>query len=169
MQFAATIAVVVSVLVLATQTRAVWREERVANQVAGTRAHRELLNMLGDIHDKFFEHPELRNQFFGKSTTQPTASELIRLQVIAERLADTLQVALDTTVKLASYDWVTSEWRQYAVESVAASPILRATIRERPGIWTPLEAMVAEYDAKARPDENARWPNAGRAGTLHAE
>jgi hypothetical protein len=34
-----------------------------------------------------------------------------------------------------------------AVESVAASPIHRTTIRSRPGIWTPLEAMVGDYDA----------------------
>lgn len=149
MQFAATIAVVVSVLVVALQTRAVWKEERVANQVAGTRAHRELLKMLGAINEKFFAHPELWSHFYGRTTEQPSASEAIRLQVIAELLADALQAGLDTTVKLASYGWVTSEWKQYATEAVAASPVLRSTIRERPGIWTPLEAIVAAYDAEA--------------------
>jgi hypothetical protein len=154
MQFAATIAVVVSVLFLALQTRAVWKEERIANEVAGTRAHRELLKMLGAINDRFFEHPELHRLFYGQSTTTPTETELVRLQVIAEDLADTLQAAIDTTVKLASYDWVKSEWRQYAVECVGASPILRGTIRDRPGIWTPLEAIVADYEAGAPDDDS---------------
>ena len=149
MQFAATIAVVVSVLVVALQTRAVWKEERVANQVAGTRAHRELLRMLGAINERFFDHPELWRHFYGEADDRPTSTELIRLQMIAEQLADTLQAALDTTVKLASYDWVTSEWKQYAAESIGASPVLRSTIRNRPGIWTPLEAMVAAYDAQS--------------------
>ena len=149
MQFAATIAVVVSVLVVALQTRAVWKEERVANQVAGTRAHRELLKMLGGINDKFFDHPELWAHFYDQTTGQPTATDRVRLQMIAEQLADALQAGLDTTVKLASYEWVANEWRQYATEAVAASPILRSTIRERPGIWTPLEALVAAHDAES--------------------
>jgi hypothetical protein len=148
MQFVATIAVVVSVLVLAVQTRAVSKEERIANQVAGTRAHRDLLKMLGAVNDRFFEHPELWAHFFGKASSEPSASDAIRLRVIAENLADALQAGVDTTVKLASYAWVTSEWRQYAAEAIASSPILRATIRDRPGIWTPLEGMVAEYDAE---------------------
>lgn len=76
-------------------------------------------------------------------------SDVVRLQVITEHLADALQAGIDTTTKLASYAWVTSEWRQYAVETIAASPILRATIRDRPGIWTPLEEMVGAYDAEA--------------------
>jgi hypothetical protein len=147
MQFVATLAVVASVLFLAMQTRAVWREERIANQVAGTRAHRDLLKMLGAINEKFFERPELWSYFYGESTEEPSPMDLVRLEVLAEQLGDALQAALDTTARLKSYGWVTSEWRQYAVESVAASPILRATIRSRPGIWTPLEAMVAEYDA----------------------
>jgi hypothetical protein len=155
MQFAATIAVVVSVLFLALQTRAVWKEERIANEVAGTRAHRELLKMLGAINDRFFEHPELHGLFYGESSTPPTETEVIRLRVMAENLADTLQAALDTTSKLASYDWVTSEWRQYAIECVAASPILRSTIRDRPGIWTPLEVMVADYEAGGLPSAGA--------------
>jgi hypothetical protein len=69
--------------------------------------------------------------------------------VIAEQLADALQAGLDTTVKLASYQWVTSEWTQYATEAVASSSILRSTVRDRPGIWTPHEALVADYDARA--------------------
>jgi hypothetical protein len=137
MEFAATIAVVASVLVVALQTRAVWKEERVANQVAGTRAHRELLWMLGRINDKFFEHPELWRHFYGQTTTQPNPADLVRLQVLAEELADTLQAALDTTAKLRSYDWVTTEWIKFANQSVESSPVLRATIRDRPGIWTP--------------------------------
>jgi hypothetical protein len=154
-QFAATIAVVVSVLVVALQTRAVWKEERVANQVAGTRAHRELLKMLGGVNDKFFAHPELWSHFYGRATEKPTANEAIRLQVIAELLADALQAGLDTTVKLASYEWVATEWKQYATEAVAASPTLRSTIRDRPGIWTPLEEIVAAYDTRAAAAESS--------------
>lgn len=155
MQFAATIAVVISVLVVAVQTRAVWKEERVANQVAGTRAHRDLLKMLDAVHDKFFAHPELWNHFYGRATGEPAPSDAIRLQVLGEQFADALQAGIDTTVKLASYGWVAKEWKQYATEAVAASPVLRSTIRDRPGIWTPLEEIVAAYDARATAAESS--------------
>ena len=89
-------------LVLVLQTREVWKEARIANEVAGTRAHRELLGMLGRVYDRFFEHPELRSHFYGNASAEPTATERIRLTVIAEELADILQVALDTTQKLAA-------------------------------------------------------------------
>jgi hypothetical protein len=151
MQLAATIAVVASVIVLILQTRTVAKEATIANQVAGTRAHRELIGMLGETHDRFFEHPELRKHFYGNAAGEATEAERVRLQVIAEQLADTLQVALDTTEKLASYGWVTSEWRKYSLETVASSAIFRSTIRDRPGIWTPLEPMVRDYDARSRP------------------
>jgi len=150
MELAATIAVVASVLVLVLQTRAVAKEASIANQVAGTRAHRDLIGMLARIYDRFFEYPELRAHFYGQATTAPTFSEQIRLGIIAEELADTLQVALDTTEKLGSYDWVAAEWMKYAAESVATSAILRSTIRERPGIWTPLEPIVAEHEGQSR-------------------
>jgi hypothetical protein len=63
--------------------------------------------MLGGINEKFFEHPELWAYFYDQKTTgQPTATDRVRLQMIAEQLADALQAGLDTTVKLASYEWV---------------------------------------------------------------
>jgi hypothetical protein len=148
MQLAATIAVVASVIVLVLQTRAVAKEASIANQVAGTRAHRELIGMLGLVYDRFFEFPELRTHFYGLSTAELTVAESARLEIIAEQIADVLQVALDTTEKLVAYGWVASEWRRYAVEAVASSEILRSTIRDRPGIWTPLEPLVAAYDAR---------------------
>ena len=43
MQLAATIAVVLSVLLLAFQARALAAQSRVANEVAGTQAHREIV------------------------------------------------------------------------------------------------------------------------------
>jgi hypothetical protein len=154
MQVAATIAVVASVIVLVLQTRAVAKEASIANQVAGTRAHRELIGMLGQIYDRFFEHPELRAHFYGEATTAPSETDRVRLEIISEQVADTLQVALDTTEKLASYGWVAAEWRKYTVQSLAASAVLRSTIRDRPGIWTPLEPLVAAYDAQSHPAQD---------------
>ena len=55
MQLAATIAVVASVLVLVLQTREVAKEASIANQVAGTRAHRELIGILARTYDRFYE------------------------------------------------------------------------------------------------------------------
>jgi len=62
MQLVATLAVAVSVLVLAYQGRELAKHTRVANEVAGVETHRKLMRHWKSITDVFIEHPELRAQ-----------------------------------------------------------------------------------------------------------
>jgi hypothetical protein len=151
MQFAATIAVVLSVLVLAFQARELAGQSRVANEVAGTQAHREIVfHWASVIAPAFMRYPELSAYYFDETTATPSASERVRLKVIATQHADFLEVGLTTSRQLRSYVHDTGDWDDYATHRVAASAPLRSIIRDSPGLWPTLEPLVASYDA-ARP------------------
>ncbi len=82
-----TIAVVVSVLVLAYQGRELAGHTRIANEVAGTQAHRELLFHWKSVIDVFVRHPELHPLYLGQASGTPTPEDAVRLAVIAEQHA----------------------------------------------------------------------------------
>jgi hypothetical protein len=148
MQLAATIAVVVSVLVFAFQARELARQSRLANEVAGTRAHREIVLHWKQLMDAFIQYPDLYAYYFDQTPDRPSVSESVRLGVIAEQHADWLEVALATTRQLAAYEYsgMTSEWDDYIPRTVASSSLLRSTIRDQ-GDWPSLKPVVAAYDA----------------------
>jgi hypothetical protein len=93
MQLAATIAVVVSVLVFAFQAREVARQSRLANEVAGTRAHREILLHGKKLMDVFIQYPELHAYCFDQTPNAPSAIESVQLRITAEQHADWLDSA----------------------------------------------------------------------------
>jgi hypothetical protein len=144
-----TIAVVVSVLVLAYQGRELAGHTKIANEVAATQAHRELLLHWKSILDVFVQYPELHPMYFGRGSRQPTEDDAVRLDVIAEQFADWMDTTLMTERQLRSYvyrDWV-GGWGDFTASAVAASPVLRALVRSRPNEWPLLERFVAEFDS----------------------
>ncbi len=148
MELAATIAVVVSVLVFAFQARELARQSRLANEVAGTRAHGEIVLHWKNIMDVFIRYPELRAFYFDQASEAPSASDSVRLGVIAEQHADWLEVLLATTSQLEAYEysWMTAAWADYVPRTVASSSLLRSTIRDQ-GEWPSLEPYVDRYEA----------------------
>ena len=145
MEFVATLAVVVSVLVLAYQGRELASHTRVANEVAVTEAHREIMLHWKSIMDAFLDYPDLHAHYFGEATADPTASEHVRLRIIAEQHADWLEASLMTNEQLRSYGG-TGNWRGYAADVLVSSPLLRSIIRLQPGVNPPIDALLAEYD-----------------------
>lgn len=149
MQLVATLAVVVSVLVLAYQGRKLAKHTRVANEVAGVETHRELMRHWKSITDVFIEHPELRAQYYTNATSRPsTTTDAVRLETIAEQHADWLEAGLETGRQLGSYgSEFVGEFEQYAASSLASSAVLRSRIRAHPGENPPVDALLAGYDA----------------------
>jgi hypothetical protein len=150
MELIGTIAVVVSVLVLAYQGRELAGHTRIANEVAGTQAHRELLFHWKSVIDVFVRHPELHGLYFGSASRTPNAEDDVRLDVIAEQHADWLDTTLMTETQLGPYlyrEWI-GGWHEFAVKSVADSPALRSLIRRRPMEWPMLDPLVAAYEAE---------------------
>jgi hypothetical protein len=147
MQFVATIAVVASVLVFAYQARELARQSRVGNEVAGTQAHREIVFHWKGLMDVFIQYPELHAYYYDQTPNTPSATESVRLKVIVEQHADWLEVALNTTRKLRSYEYAGAkyEWDTHITRAVGSSSILRSTIRDTPD-WPALDPFVSRYD-----------------------
>jgi hypothetical protein len=157
MQFVATIAVVASVLVFAYQARELARQSRVGNEVAGTQAYRDILRDSKQFTDVFIQYPELDAYYYDQTPNTPTATDSVRLAVIAEQHADWLEAALVTTRQLKSYEYtgVTYEWDDYIRRAVGSSSLLRSTIRDTPD-WPTLDPFVSRYDeSQTAPPEGA--------------
>jgi hypothetical protein len=153
LQLIGTLPVVFSVLVLAYQGRELAAQTKVANQVAGVETHRELMRHWKSILDVFIEHPELHPQYFGKATAPATASDRVRLAMIAEQHADWLEAGLLTSRALGSYESeFLGEMEEYAAFCVASSPVLRAHVRAHPDMNPPVAELLARYDASHKPD-----------------
>jgi hypothetical protein len=149
MQLVATLAVVVSVLVLAYQGRELAGHTRVANEVAGTQAHRELMAHWKSILDVFIQHPELHAYYYGQTTAAPNESDNVRLKVIAEQHGDWLEAGITSNERLKSYERlgaVIGDWSDYAAGVLASSPVLRASVRANAGMNPPLDLFLASYD-----------------------
>jgi hypothetical protein len=147
LQFIGTVAVVVSVLVLAYQTRDVARQTRLANQVASTDTLREQTLNLWRWSSVFIEHPRLHSMYFGETTTEPSEDDRVRLGVIGETHADWLETVKATKEHLETYDvGEFGEIHNYVEKVIASTPGLRKVIRDQPGIWPSLTALVARHD-----------------------
>jgi hypothetical protein len=148
MQYIATIAVVASVLVFAYQARELARQSRVGNEVAGTLAHRETLLHWKEVSDVFIQYPELRAYYYDRTPDPPSATDSVRLEVIADQHADFLDAVLITSRQLASYEYTGQtydEWDGYITRVVGSSSILRSIIRGA-GDWPTLDPFVARHD-----------------------
>src|SRR5258706_4121773 len=158
MQLIATLAVGVSVLVLAYQGRELAGHTRVANEVAGTQAHREVILHWKSWSDVFIRYPDLRAYYYDQATDTPSASDTVRLDVIADQEADFLDATFITSQRLASYAHWGDEWMVYIPQELASSTRLRAIIRDNPGIYPSLEPFVADYDASHEHDGERPTP-----------
>ena len=150
-----TIAVITSVLVFAWQARELAKQSRIANQVAGAETNRELLMMFRDVHRVFIDHPGLWPQFYDQTTEPPSAEDQVRLKIVAEMYADSLQVALESSIRVASYRRYADAWRTYTTTAVASSEALRKVPRDHPEAWPELAALVQAYDASHPPSPRA--------------
>ncbi|MGH2975371.1 MAG: hypothetical protein ACRDLL_10975 [Solirubrobacterales bacterium] len=147
MDIISTVAVVASVLFFAMQARSLAGQSRVANEVAGTQAHRDLLLRWKSWSDVFIRYPELHAHYYDQSTDTPSASDNVRLGVIADQQADWLNAGVMTSERLASYAHWGDEWTVFVPLTLASSSRLRAIIRDNPGVYPPVEPFVAAYDA----------------------
>ena len=146
MQLAGTIAVVISVLVLAFQARELTRQPRIANQVAVIQADRDLVGLVARTSDVFISHPELRGQFFDQAPAPKTDTDA-RLVTVADQHADMLQTVLEMPEIFPAFGWRREEIMTFVTNTLAASAHLRAIIRNNPGVWPPLEQLLAAYEA----------------------
>jgi hypothetical protein len=139
------IALVLSLLFLARQTRESARQSHLANQIAGSQAKSEIYDAVDRILYGFLEHPELREYFYsGKELPLEADSDHVRDRVLtfAELFADVIERGLDTYKSIDPAKDFQSPMEDYASDILATAPAIRYWVREHPGWWPNVESWI---------------------------
>ncbi|MGH9021165.1 MAG: hypothetical protein ACRDV0_09140 [Acidimicrobiales bacterium] len=147
------VALVVSLLFLARQTRASALQALLANQIAGSEVKSDIFQTVDRILYQLVDHPHLRPYFYdgleAPGADGATGDALVRNQVLsmAELFADAIERGLDSyrTVEPAA-DFRTP-MDDYTRDLLAASPALRGLVSDRPRWWPNLAEWINVHDA----------------------
>jgi hypothetical protein len=150
------IALVVSLLFLARQTKESTRQSVLANQLAGLQAKSEIYSTVDRILYKFLEFPHLRKYFYegvaipGNGLSE--SGDEIRDQVLtfAELFSDAIESGLDTYRSVDPASDFRSPMDTYAQDIVAGSPAIRYLVQTHPGWWPNLEMWINSRNANER-------------------
>jgi hypothetical protein len=141
------LALVLSLLFLARQTRESARQSVLANQLAGLQAKSEIYFTVDRILYKFLDFPQLRKYFYDGVDVPPEIVEgeaEIRDQVLtfAELFCDALETGFDTYRSVDPAADFRSPMDTYAEDIFNGSPAIRYLVQARPGWWPNLEIWV---------------------------
>jgi hypothetical protein len=143
------IALVLSLLFLARQTRESARQSHLANQIAGSRAKSEIYETVDRILYHFLEYPDLRKYFYGGAELPDASSETDpdelreRVLTFAELFVDVIERGLDTYQSVDPAADFQSPMEDYARDMFATSPAIRLWINEHPGWWPNVESWIS--------------------------
>lgn len=82
---------IVSLMFLAKQTKAVSEQVRVSNVINGTTGLDGCLNNVREIYFKMLEYPGMRTYFYDSKPCPDQGEERARILIMAEVLADVLE------------------------------------------------------------------------------
>jgi hypothetical protein len=144
------VALVVSLLFLARQTKESTNQTRLANQIAGSQAKSEIYGKVDRIQYHFLEHPELRKYFYDGAELPAGSSDLSetilreRVLTFAELFADAIERGLDTYKSVDPASDFRSPMEVYTRDMLAKSPALRTLVVEHPGWWPNVESWTEQ-------------------------
>jgi hypothetical protein len=142
------IALVISLLFLARQTRESARQSLLANQLAGLQAKSEIYSTVDRILYQFLKFPHLRKYFYEgvdiPAEDHVEAGAGVRDQVLtfAELFADAIERGLDTYRSVDPAADFRSPMDTYAHDIVEGSPAIRFLVQTHPGWWPHLESWI---------------------------
>ena len=141
--------VVVSVVLLAWQTRAVAQQTKISNSIACASVINSSTSSLRQIFLLFVEYPELRSYFYESKSPPLRGAKRIRILSVAEMLADILEEGLSVN-RLVRTVRIYEEWPLYCADMLAASPVLNEIMQQHPDWWRLLRALQPRdaYQAK---------------------
>lgn len=145
MELAGLIAVVVSVLVLAWQSREVAKQTRIANaqaRMANEPAEASGVTSMDALQpplSHLLVYPHLR-PYFCRGTALadcPSADQASQVETLAEMFADGVEMALEAGHLAGPYRRHLADWESYAAHLLRNSPAVEALIREQGADWYP--------------------------------
>ena len=146
-QVAATVAVFVTLVFGAVQTRHLAVQIRQNNIATLVGAHHTLLERLHTVLAYLVEDPALRVHFYENVDTDGLDPKVIaKTRTLAEMFADALEYGLVSSRDLSLDDqW--SEWACYAEYMIRHSPPIRAMVAaHRPTLWGSLATLLEAYE-----------------------
>lgn len=134
------IGLVVSLIFLAVQTRAVSNQVRASNNVAGTQALDGSLAALREINFKLLEYPGLRAYFYDGKTCPRRGPERVRVLLMTDVFADVLDSGCQAARRIPDTE-SEEDWASYCRYILDRSPTLRAQVAEQPNWWPDLAEL----------------------------
>lgn len=136
------IGLVVTVALLAGQTRAAAKQSEVANAIAGATVLFTCTASLHEVLRLFVQEPEIRAYFYDGAPCPTQGMERDRVVTIAEMLADTLEDGL-VTHRLVPASESETDWIGYCRQMRSSSPGLDAIINENAEWWPQLARLTS--------------------------
>jgi hypothetical protein len=147
------VALVISLLFLARQTKESARQSHLANQIAGSRAKSEIYETVDRILYRFLDHPELRQYFYEGEQLPAIESDephIVRENILtfAELFADVIERGLDTYRSIDPAADFQSPMEDYARDILSTAPAIRYWVSEHPGWWPNVESWISSLPEK---------------------
>lgn len=141
--------VVVSVAILAWQTRAVAQQTKISNAIASASVLSNSTSSLRQLFLLFLEYPELRPYFYESKHPPLRGPKRTRAFAVAEILADILEEGLSAN-RLVRNIRIDEEWPLYCTYMLTASPALTEIMKQHPDWWQLLRALQSRgtYQSK---------------------
>lgn len=136
------IGLVITIGLLAWQTRAAAKQTQIANAMAGATVLFATSTNLNEVLRPFIDHPELRAHFYDKAPVPTDPLQASRVLTIAEMLGDALEDGL-VSHRLVPASESEHDWIDYCRYMRAHSPALDTMVDEHPGWWPQLSKIPA--------------------------
>ncbi|WP_328939213.1 hypothetical protein OG288_36945 [Streptomyces tauricus] len=130
---------IVSLIFLAFQTRAMSRQVSSSNNLAGTQILDQTLGGLREVHFKMLEYPGMRSYFYEASPLPALGTDRDRVLTFAELMADVLDTGLQAIERTPESD--NQEWVSYCRFVMSHSPALRDMVTSHSDWWPRLAAL----------------------------
>lgn len=141
---------ILSIILLAWQTRAVAQQTKISNNIAGASVATSANGVVREIYMLFIDSPALRPYFYGGKPCPRRGSQRTRVITVAEMFADALE-SVSFGYKIVPSSGYLEPWTSYCQYMLEVSPALRDLVCAYPHWWPALHAML--------PETNSRGPN----------
>ncbi|MEU5955489.1 hypothetical protein [Streptomyces sp. NPDC047525] len=133
----ASLAAVLSILFAARQTRELARQTNINNGISAASAVHNSLDRLHGIGSALFENPQYIPYFYAGSSLPQEEAERLRILVLAEMFADSLDYGLlikSLAPETDNYDC----WDEYVAGMLESAPAIRFVVSQHPTWWPTL-------------------------------
>ena len=141
LQVLSLVAVVVSVLLLAWQSREVARATRLATRTAVAGVMTDSAANVRSVFEGLLAHPELRQYVTDGVPLPADPLEHARALTMCERLCDALEASLETAARVPGGDEVLAGWPDWSAWVLASSPGCAEHVRQHPSWYPRLAAL----------------------------